>query len=824
MSFGSNKRLILILPIILAFTLFAILPSVPSAHAATGLVCITASATATSCPASPPSLGPFTVGSTFTVGVFIQGSDAMGGFDIFVNSSNAFVNPTGAALGTLIVNPSLTSICINGTPTTGACTVGEANGPGVVEVTTIESSGGNECGGISPCSGMAFTITYSVMGSTPSTPISYPIAAGCSTSSVSSPANVCVLVDDNTGTTLSESIQGATVTQAAVTHPTSTGVSCSPSPVVVNQATSCTATVTDTSAGPTTPTGSVSFTTNSTGTFNPTSASCTLAAGTTAGTATCSLSYTPSVTGHHLITGSYGGDSTHGTSQGTFTIPVTTPPPHTTTTLLSCSPGSVTVNTASSCTATVTDHFTTPTTPSGSVILATNSTGTFTPFSASCTLAAGTSAGTASCSVSYTPAVIGHHLLTGSYGGDSTHSSSQGTFLLASTPAPPHTTTTSVTCLPTSVTTGSTSSCAATVTDTSSSPTTPSGTVSFTTNSTGTFSPTSASCTLSASTTAGTASCSVSYTPGSTAVGHHLITGTYSGDSGHSTSNGSFNLVATAPPPHPTSTSIQCVPATVQVSTPSSCTATVTDTSASGATTPVGSVSFTTNSTGTFNPVSASCALSAGTAVGTATCQITYTPGATSVGHHLITGNYAGDSTHVASSGSFKLGVTAVPLHTTTTSVQCAPPSVQAGVPTDCTTTVTDTAATGPTTPSGSVSFTTNSTGTFNPISASCTLIAGATAGTASCSVTYTPTVAGHHLISGNYQGDSTHAVSQGTFLLAATPAPHSTSTSVQCSPGSVQVSTSSTCTVTVTDTSGTPASPRIPRARSIQPLRVAPW
>src|SRR5437667_2885299 len=523
-----NKRFILLLPLLLIGSIFVGSTVIPRAHALTGTVCITASATATSCPASAPSLGPITPGQNFTVGVFIQGSDAMGGFDIMVQANSAFLNPRTAALGPLIASPSLTSICVNGSSAppagTGACTVGYPNGPGAVEVTTIESSGGNECGGISPCSGMAFTITYSVMGSTPSTPISYPIAAGCSNSSVSSPANVCVLVDDNTGTTLSESIQGATVTQAAVTHPTSTGVSCSPSPVVVNQATSCTATVTDTSAGPTTPTGSVSFTTNSTGTFNPTSASCTLAAGTTAGTATCSLGYTPTVTGHHLITGSYGGDSTHGTSQGTFTIPVTTPPPHTTTTLLSCSPGPVTVNTASSCTATVTDHFTTPTTPSGSVILATNSTGTFTPFSASCPLAAGTSAGTASCPVSYTPAVIGHHLLTGSYGGDSTHSSSQGTFLLASTPAPPHTTTTSVTCLPTSVTTGSTSSCAATVTDTSSSPTTPSGTVSFTTNSTGTFSPTSASGTLSASTTAGTASCSVSYTPGSTAVGHHLIT------------------------------------------------------------------------------------------------------------------------------------------------------------------------------------------------------------------------------------------------------------------------------------------------------------
>src|SRR5438876_4829077 len=317
-----NKRFILLLPLLLIGSIFVGSTVIPRAHALTGTVCITASATATSCPASAPSLGPITPGQNFTVGVFIQGSDAMGGFDIMVQANSAFLNPRTAALGPLIASPSLTSICVNGSSAppagTGACTVGYPNGPGAVEVTTIESSGGNECGGISPCSGMAFTITYSVMGSTPSTPISYPIAAGCSTSSVSSPANVCVLVDDNTGTTLSESIQGATVTQAAVTHPTSTGVSCSPSPVVVNQATSCTATVTDTSAGPTTPTGSVSFTTNSTGTFNPTSASCTLAAGTTAGTATCSLGYTPTVTGHHLITGSYGGDSTHGTSQGTF--------------------------------------------------------------------------------------------------------------------------------------------------------------------------------------------------------------------------------------------------------------------------------------------------------------------------------------------------------------------------------------------------------------------------------------------------------------------------------------------------------------------------
>src|SRR5437762_11383656 len=95
----------------------------------TGIVCI-APATSTQCPA-PFTVGNVSVGSSFLVGIFVDNSQAMGGFDIFVNSSNAFVNPTSAALGPLIASPSLTSICINGTPTTGSCTVGSANGPGV---------------------------------------------------------------------------------------------------------------------------------------------------------------------------------------------------------------------------------------------------------------------------------------------------------------------------------------------------------------------------------------------------------------------------------------------------------------------------------------------------------------------------------------------------------------------------------------------------------------------------------------------------------------------------------------------------------------------
>ena len=126
----------------------------------TGLVCITFPSTLTSCPSSPPTIGPLTVGQTFTVGVFINGSSAMGGFDIYVAANPAYLIPTGAMLGPLIASPSLTSICVNGSAQNGACTVGTANGPGVVEVSTIESSGANECGNVSPCSGLAFTTAF----------------------------------------------------------------------------------------------------------------------------------------------------------------------------------------------------------------------------------------------------------------------------------------------------------------------------------------------------------------------------------------------------------------------------------------------------------------------------------------------------------------------------------------------------------------------------------------------------------------------------------------------------------------------------------------
>ena len=207
------KRLLTVTLLLLG-VLFTIPLGTHLAHAVlpTGVVCI-APATGTQCPA-PFTVGDVSVGSSFLVGIFVDNSQAMGGFDIYVSVDLTYLHPNSAALGTLIPTAAqtLTSICVNGMSQTGSCTVGSANGPGVVEATTIDSSGNNECGGNAPCSGMAFTINYTVVAKTSSTVISYPSALSCGQATSVTGTNVCVAVDDATGNPLPETIQTGTFT------------------------------------------------------------------------------------------------------------------------------------------------------------------------------------------------------------------------------------------------------------------------------------------------------------------------------------------------------------------------------------------------------------------------------------------------------------------------------------------------------------------------------------------------------------------------------------------------------------------------------------
>jgi len=203
--------------------------------------------------------------------------------------------------------------------------------------------------------------------------------------------------------------------------PTSTAMTCAPNPDAIGQATTCTATVTDTAASPTTPAGTVSFGASANdGSFS--ASVCTLAPAATSGQASCSVSYTPSSTpqvpGSVTLSGAYTGDSSHATSAGTTVLTITSGPAATATTL-TCKHAPLLRD---KCTATVSDTASgTASTPTGTVTFTSTRHGVFSK--TTCTLS-GTGP-SASCFVYYTP-LFGTQTLTATYSGDSTHQPSAG--------------------------------------------------------------------------------------------------------------------------------------------------------------------------------------------------------------------------------------------------------------------------------------------------------------------------------------------------------------------------------------------------------------
>jgi hypothetical protein len=108
------------------------------------------------------------------------------------------------------------------------------------------------------------------------------------------------------------------------------------------------------------------------------------------------------------------------------------------TTTVACAPGSVSLGTGTTCTATVTDPLLGNPTPTGSVGFSSDMAGSF--GSGSCALSMVT-LGQSSCAMTYTPTALGSHQITASYSGDGNHDSSQGTTALTATQPPPTATT-----------------------------------------------------------------------------------------------------------------------------------------------------------------------------------------------------------------------------------------------------------------------------------------------------------------------------------------------------------------------------------------------
>jgi len=122
-------------------------------------------------------------------------------------------------------------------------------------------------------------------------------------------------------------------------------------------------------------------------------------------------------------------------------------------------------------------------------------------------------------------------------------------------------------------------------------------------------------------------------------------------------SAGTASCSSGPPPPRSTSTSVSCAPGSVAVGQASTCTATVSDAGSSAITTPTGTVSFSSDSPGSFSS-GGSCTVAATSTAGVASCAVDYVSSAQGSGTHTITAGYGGDSTHAASGGTASLTVT----------------------------------------------------------------------------------------------------------------------------------------------------------------------
>src|SRR3989449_651478 len=387
--------------------------------------------------------------------------------------------------------------------------------------------------------------------------------------------------------------------------------------------------------------------------------------------------------------------------------------------------------------------------------------------------------------------------ITGTFVPTSNHAASNGAFALTVSPPAAAPTSTVVSCVPGSVTVKSTSVLTSPLTDTSPSPPTPTGSVSFASDGTGTFSP-GTSCNLLAG---AFFFLMIRLPPRSTLFPYTTLfrSGTFVPTSNHAASNGAFALTVSPPAAAPTSTVVSCVPGSVTVNSGSVCTATVTDTSASTST-PTGSVSFASDGTGTFSP-GTSCNLLAG-AAGTASCAVTYSLNDAATAEIYTLSLHDALPIYAASNGAFALTVSPPAAAPTSTVVSCVPGSVTVNSGSVCTATVTDTSASR-SNQNTSELYSRLDTVTFSPLT-NCNLLAGA-AGTASCAVTYTPTV----VVSFFFNDTATSEIYSLSLhdalpisLTVSPPAAAPTSTVVSCVPGSVTVNSGSVCTATVTDTS----------------------
>jgi hypothetical protein len=341
-------------------------------------------------------------------------------------------------------------------------------------------------------------------------------------------------------------------------------------------------------------------------------------------------------------------------------------------------------------------------------------------------------------------AAAGTYTVKGTYSGDSTHAGSSGTARVTVKKAGPAATTTAVTVSSHTPYPGQAVTLAATVTSAGAAPT---GKVTFS-DAAGTL--------CDGTLAAGKASCTYTWTA---TGGAYTVTGTYSGDSSHTGSNGTAagtvtvtQLATTTNITNPgyISTEPAGTPFTIGV----------TVTSASGPV-PTGTVSIVpTNLGANYGPEYACTATL--NAEGTGTCTVD--PPVGSYGFTLFEATYSGDAAHaVSDSGDAEHKLINPDITTTTLSPD--PEAGTAGDPVTLTATVVNQANSslnagygGPDT----VDFTVNGAGV-----AGCAAVALTNANVATC--TYTPQADGTYTVGAAFSGDDYNQPSSGTGTLNVT-------------------------------------------------------
>jgi subtilisin family serine protease len=289
----------------------------------------------------------------------------------------------------------------------------------------------------------------------------------------------------------------------------------------------------------------------------------------------------------------------------------------------------------------------------------------------------------------------------------------------------------------------------------------------------------------SCTTTVATGQCQL----GSNILGTRTITANYLGDA-------NFNSSGSVPASHQvnprsTTTGVICVPSSIVFGVPTTCTATVTDSSPGIVVTPFGQVQF--NASGAaVSPSSATCTLSGSGS--TATCSALFI--GNSAGSISVLASFVGNAIQQGSGST--TGATVGPRFTATT-VSCSGGPLKPGLNATsiCSISVTDTSGGTITTPTGTVNLIATGAGA-SLSTATCTL--SGTGATAFCpSVSVSVTAGGTATVTATYAGDGMHLGSGGGASITVNK--RTTGTSLSCSSFIVGVPTP--CTATVTDTDG---------------------